>query len=358
MDKRKKKAGEAYKHLFCQYCRLVLYIGYWILGMNNVPQEYRNHIKKRYGLEVGDDNGREIDLTKKTLLEKPHKWKRFTLSEFNHVNRERLAAVPSGVFSYLCPQAWRKLRSALEKTDAAYAKTKKEILEDNLGLVYSMLNKAVRYRNLDGIMSLSDGNSEAYIASSRALDHFLLGRGKLSTYMAYKIENAVKETLDKNMSSIKTPGYVQRTLRKVLSASDEFEELHGRSPTPVELADMTGHPKSRIEMLLNTDLNNLVSLDSAVGDEDGETKLHEMIAAPEDNAVSPIDPDLISELLKDLTPRERHIISYRFGLVRVEALAREGVRAKMALGAEAINNLCESGRKLATYQFRKLQRNG
>lgn len=358
MEKEKKKAHEAYKHLYCQYCRLVLYIGYWFLGMNNVPQEYRNHIKTKYSVDVGDDNAKEIDLTKKTLLEKPRKWKRYTLSEFNHVNRERAENVPTGIFSHLCPQAWRKMRFALEKVDAAYAKAKKEILEDNLGLVYSMLNKAVRYRNMDGITSISDGNSEAYIASSRALDHFILGKGKLSTYMAFKIENAIKETLDNNMSSIRTPGYVQRTLRKVLSVSDDFEALHGRAPTSSELAEITGHPKGRIEMLLNIDLNNLVSFDSPAGDEDGETRLHEMIAAPEEEPTESIDPDLISELLRDLTPRERHIICYRFGLIREEALARDGVRARMAIGAEAINKLCECGKRLAAYQFRKLRQNG
>ena len=99
-------------------------------------------------------------------------------------------------------------------------------------------------------------------------------------------------------------------------ASATLLKTLGREPTAAELAAETGMTEERVIIALHAG-PDLVSLSASIGDDDAE--LGDLLA--DDNAEVPFEiaalslaRDDLQDLLDYLNPREREILSLRFGL--------------------------------------------
>ena len=332
--------------LFCfwaaQHHLETLYLGYYILGMNMPPQSYRELLESEYGLEFKSNVQKRIELSREINPKPVRKWVKFTLAEFNDVGAERGKTVPGEIFARVAPPAWKKLNGLLLGIWAAYAKVKNAILELNMPLVLSILNGAVKHRHLEGAIDMDDATSEAYIGASRAIDCYVMDKGKPSTIMMYKVTQAVKEFLDKYASAIKTSGSVQQSKRKICKFIEEYRERHGCDPSTMEImSSLKNIPRNMIEAIKDVDFNNLVSLDAPLGDDSDAASLHEIL------------PDVYSserrhrgiagglEILMDgLSDRERAIIMYRYKLESDEIITYEGIYTLAEKTLDAVRTMC------------------
>ena len=97
--------------------------------------------------------------------------------------------------------------------------------------------------------------------------------------MAHHISNVTKELIDRNLSVIQTPSYVQALKRNIYMYEEEFKEKNGRAPTRAEIKEHVGRTKTNIGNVYGIEYNLISSLDAPIG-EDGESTLQEILADP------------------------------------------------------------------------------
>jgi RNA polymerase primary sigma factor len=115
----------------------------------------------------------------------------------------------------------------------------------------------------------------------------------------------------------------------------------GREPTPDELAAETGLPVERVRAALHA-APDLVSLSASIGEDEAE--LGDLLA--DDNADVPFDAAALSlarddlrDLLDYLNPREREILSLRFGLAGDQPLTLDEVGRRFNVTRERIRQI-------------------
>ena len=121
----------------------------------------------------------------------------------------------------------------------------------------------------------------------------------------------------------------------------------GRQPTSEELATATQMPLDKIEKMRSWLLEQSVSIDKPVGDDEGRV-LGEVLEDPDREAVSPTE-DLewealtteVRDLLRELRPIEADILRQRFGLGTEQELTLKEIGDKYNLSRERIRQLQE-----------------
>jgi RNA polymerase primary sigma factor len=121
----------------------------------------------------------------------------------------------------------------------------------------------------------------------------------------------------------------------------------GRQPTTEELAVLTKMPADKIEKMRSWVMEQSVSLDRPVGDEEGRV-LGEVLEDP-DREVTTVSEDMAAEsmtqevvhLLRELRPIEADILSQRFGLASEQELTLKEIGDKYNLSRERIRQLQE-----------------
>ena len=121
----------------------------------------------------------------------------------------------------------------------------------------------------------------------------------------------------------------------------------GRNPTSEELATETKMPVDKIEKMRSWLLEQSISLDKPVGDDEGRVR-GEVLEDPDREELSPT-ADLeweamtteVRELLAELRPIEADILRQRFGLETEQELTLKEIGDKYNLSRERIRQLQE-----------------
>jgi RNA polymerase primary sigma factor len=121
----------------------------------------------------------------------------------------------------------------------------------------------------------------------------------------------------------------------------------GRQPNSEELAKATNMPLDKIEKMRSWLLEQSISIDKPVGDDEGRV-LGEVLEDPDREEVSPTE-DLewealtteVRELLRELRPIEADILRQRFGLGTEQELTLKEIGDKYNLSRERIRQLQE-----------------
>ncbi len=110
------------------------------------------------------------------------------------------------------------------------------------------------------------------------------------------------------------------TLNKYAQAERQLVQDLGREPLPEEIAAEMGIEVSKVYHLKKIS-QETVSIDSAVGEDEGENEstlgdfiVDDDTTMPADAAGRQILRDYVQEILADLDPREQKILKMRFGL--------------------------------------------
>ncbi len=207
----------------------------------------------------------------------------------------------------------KELAKRIEKGDEV---ARQKFISANLRLVVSI---AKRYVNRSSNLSILDLIQEGNMGLSRAVDKFDYRRGfKFSTYATWWIRQAITRALADQSRTIRIPVHMVETISKYTQVKRRLTQELGRDPLVEEIAGEMDMPIDKIHYIQKIS-QDVVSLESPVGDSDDDSTLSEFIK--DDKSLTPAQVasqallrEKIREILIDLTPREQKILQMRFGL--------------------------------------------
>ena len=219
-------------------------------------------------------------------------------------------------------------------------RVKNEFVKANLRLVVSI---ARRFNY--GKMALPDLIQEGNIGLIKAVERYDFRRGyRFSTYASWWIRHAISRALADKGREIRLPVHMLDAYYRINKAQRNLTTTLERAPTSEEIGAATGIPTAKVDKMRTFILDQAVSLDKQVGDED-ERRFVDMLKAPEpDHSEEMMDDTLAKEVwsqLADLRPIEADILKKRFGLETDEEQTLKEIGDEYHLSRERIRQLQE-----------------
>jgi len=234
------------------------------------------------------------------------------------------------------------LRRVMSANRAA-AEARNDFVKANLRLVVSI---ARRFNH--GRMALADLIQEGNLGLIKAVERYDYRRGfRFSTYASWWIRHAISRALADKGREVRLPVHMIDAQHRLTKARRQLTGQLGRNPTTEELATATQMPLDKIEKMRSWLLEQSISIDKPVGDDEGRV-LGEILEDPDREDFSPTG-DLewealtneVRDLLCELRPIEADILRQRFGLGTEQELTLKEIGDKYNLSRERIRQLQE-----------------
>ncbi len=195
-------------------------------------------------------------------------------------------------------------------------------------------------------LPLMDLISEGNFGLIKAIERFDPDKGgKLSTYAAWWIKQAIKRALASNGKTIRLPVHMVDRIGQMRRTTHRLAAELGREPHNDEIAQAMDIPVAKVVHMKSV-ANRAASLDQPVGEE-GDATLGDLVKdeserSPFESLRTKSDLSEIAELLAQLDPREADIMVLRFGLNGESPLTLEEVGVHFKLTRERVRQLQQS----------------
>ena len=190
---------------------------------------------------------------------------------------------------------------------------RRRLIESNLRLVIAI---ARRYTSTG--VPLIDLIQEGNLGLMRAAEKFDYRRGcHFGTYATWWIRQAVSRAAGEQSRLIHLPEHVATRLRKVRRITAQLSQENGLDPLPEQIAEACDMDVNEVVDLLGI-IEQPVSLDAPVDDEAryslADTLEDSAAPAPAETASQHLLGEELHRALALLTPRERSVITLRYGI--------------------------------------------
>ena len=190
---------------------------------------------------------------------------------------------------------------------------RRTLIESNLRLVIAI---ARRYTSTG--VPLIDLIQEGNLGLMRAAEKFDYRRGcHFGTYATWWIRQAVSRAAGEQSRLIHLPEHVATRLRKVRRVAAQLSQESGLDPLPEQIAEACNIDVNEVVDLLSI-VEQPVSLDAPVDDEAryslADTLEDSAAPAPAETASQHLLGEELHRALALLTPRERSVITLRYGI--------------------------------------------
>ena len=200
-----------------------------------------------------------------------------------------------------------EMMEMIEKVKAGVMETRAKVIQGNLRLVLSVIQRfSNRGENPDDLFQVG------CIGLIKALDNFDTSHGvKFSTYAVPMIIGEIRRYLRDN-NSIRVSRSMRDLAYKSLQARESLASQLQREPTVTEIAAELDARREDVVMALES-IQEPVSLFEPVFHDDGDAiYVMDQVQDTKNTDVKWIENLSLSEAMKKLSPRERHILNMRF----------------------------------------------
>jgi RNA polymerase primary sigma factor len=200
-----------------------------------------------------------------------------------------------------------------QRAAAGDEQARRKLVESNLRLVIAI---ARRYTSTG--VPLIDLIQEGNLGLMRAAEKFDYQRGcHFGTYATWWIRQAVSRAAGEQSRMIHLPEHVATRLRKVRRVAAQLSQENGLDPLPEQIASACNLDVNEVIDLLGV-IEQPVSLDTPV-DEEARYSLADTLEdcttpAPSETASQHLLGEDLHRALVVLTPRERAVITLRYGI--------------------------------------------